>query len=329
MEVIKMIDDMVVLLAKEQAADEEKKAYCETEIDTNEDNLKELDYAIKTLGTNIEDAKTAIATLTEEIAALIQGIKDLDKAVAEATEQRKEEHEDYVEELAANNAAMEVIKFAKNRMNKFYNPKMYAPPPKRELSREERITVNMGGTLTPTQPPAGIAGTGIAALEVAPPPPPETYGAYAKHSEGANGCIAMMDLLIKDLANDITSMETEEKLAQEDYEKFMADSATKRAEDTKSLGEKEAAKAGLEADLVKMLEEEKEKKAEAMATMKTLEDLHLECDWLLKNFALRKEARAGEVEALKAAKAVLSGADYSLVQVGNIARKRIALRSRV
>merc|ERR1719327_1533992 len=212
-------------------------------------------------------------------------------------------------------------------MNKFYNPKMYKAPPKREMTEEERLTVNMGGTLAPTQPPAGIAGTGIAALaQVAPPPPPETYGAYAKKSEEGNGAIAMMDLLIKDLAKEITEMETEEKLAQEDYVEFMAESAAKRAADTKSLGEKEAAKAGLEADLVKMVEEEKEKKAEAMATMDTLKDLHLECDWLMKNFELRKEARAGEVEALKAAKAVLSGADYSLVQIGAIAKRRISLR---
>merc|ERR1719161_2136838 len=130
----------------------------------------------------------------------------------------------------------------------------------------------------------------------------------------------MMDLLIKDLANEITSMEPEEKLAQEDYVKFMADSAAQRAEDTKSLGLKEATKAQTEADLLKMVEEEKEKKAEAMATMETIKDLHLECDWLVKNFELRKEARAGEVEALKAAKAVLSGADYSLVQMASIER---------
>merc|ERR1719311_1832989 len=230
--------------------------------------------------------------------------------------------------MAGNTAARDVINFAKNRLNKFYNPKIYKPAPKRELSREERITVNMGGTLAPTQPPAGIAGTGIGLLEgsVAPPPPPETYGAYAKKSEEGNGVISMMDLLIKDLAKEITEMETEEKLAQEDYVEFMADSAAKRASDTKSLGEKEANKAGLEADLVKMVEEEKEKKAEAMATMETIKDLHLECDWLVKNFVLRKEARAGEVEALKAAKAVLSGADYSLVQVGAVAQRRISLR---
>jgi hypothetical protein len=46
-----------------------------------------------------------------------------------------------------------------------------------------------------------------------------------------------------------------------------------------------------------------------MATAETLKDLHMECDWLLNNFEARKEARAGEIDALKKAKAVLSGAE--------------------
>ena len=32
-------------------------------------------------------------------------------------------------------------------------------------------------------------------------------------------------------------------------------------------------------------------------------------------YEVRKEARAGEIDAIKKAKAVLSGADYSLLQV--------------
>merc|ERR1711933_429686 len=98
----------------------------------------------------------------------------LDKAVADATEVRKEEHEEYVEALAANNAAKDLLDFAKNRLNKFYNPKLYKPPPKRQLSEEDSIVVNMGGTLAPTAAPGGIAGTGMALSQtgVAPPPPP-------------------------------------------------------------------------------------------------------------------------------------------------------------
>merc|ERR1712194_608125 len=53
---------------------------------------------------------------------------------------------------------------------------------------------------------------------------------------------------------------------------------------------------------------------EKMNTEKLIGSLHGECDWLVKYFDVRKEARVGEVEALSNAKAVLSGADYSLIQ---------------
>merc|ERR1719454_1475929 len=97
----------------------------------------------------------------EEIAALTKGIKDLDKQVAEATANRKAENAEYEETMASDGAAKELLGLAKNRLAKFYSPKMYKAPPKRKLSEEERITVNMGGTLAPTAAPGGIAGTGI------------------------------------------------------------------------------------------------------------------------------------------------------------------------
>merc|ERR1719454_1142858 len=176
--IIKMIDNLVVDLKAEQTVDNDKKEYCEDEFDKAEDKKKELDLDISDLEKAIEDAKESIATLKSEIAALEDGIKKLDKSVAEATETRKEEHDDFVETLAANTAAKDLLAFAKNRLNKFYNPKLYKAPPKRELSEEERITVNMGGTLAPTAAPGGIAGTGVTVLadvsahKAAPPPPP-------------------------------------------------------------------------------------------------------------------------------------------------------------
>merc|ERR1719465_9729 len=114
-------------------------------IDQTEDNLKSLELSVSDLGKAIADYKERIATLTEEISSLEDGIKSLDKQVAEATEDRKEEHEENVETLASDNAAKEIIGLAKTRLNKFYNPKLYKPPPKRELSEEERIAQNMGG----------------------------------------------------------------------------------------------------------------------------------------------------------------------------------------
>merc|ERR1719194_260121 len=138
---------MIALLGKEQTEDDDKKAYCEALIDKTEDDLKALELTVSDLSKAIADYKESVATLKEEIEALEDGIKALDKQVAEATEQRKEDHAENTETLTNDNAAKELIGIAKNRMNKFYNPKMYKAPPKRELSEEERITVNMGGTL--------------------------------------------------------------------------------------------------------------------------------------------------------------------------------------
>merc|ERR1719211_980922 len=193
--VIKMIDDMVATLKVEQADDDAKKEYCAEELDLADDKKKELEHAVSDLETAIENAKEAIAKLADEVAALIVGITELDKMVAEATEQRKEENVDFKELMASDTAAKELMKFAKNRLNKFYNPKLYKAPPKTELSREDRIVENMSGTSAPTEAPGGIAGTGIEVFaqvsqREAPPPPPETFGPYTKKSEDSMGVMA-------------------------------------------------------------------------------------------------------------------------------------------
>merc|ERR1719484_245362 len=125
--VLKMIDDMVALLGKEQQDDNDKKEYCDNIIDKTEDNLKELELSVSDLGKAIADYKERIATLGDELEALEDGIKALDKQVAEATEDRKEEHEENVATVTNDNAAKELIGLAKNRLNKFYNPKLYKP----------------------------------------------------------------------------------------------------------------------------------------------------------------------------------------------------------
>merc|ERR1719207_343858 len=219
-----------------------------------DDKLKELGHKLSDEESQIAALQEGITTTTAEIDTLEDGIAALDKSVAEATEQRKKENEEFSQLMMGNGAAKELILYAKNRMQKFYNPKLYKPPPKRELTEEERITLNNGGTLAPTAPPAGIAGTGVAVLaqREAPPPPPETYGAYAKKGEESSGVIAMIDLLIKDLATEMTTITAEEDNAQKAYAKLMVDSAEKRTADTKLIAEKEATKADLEVELENM-----------------------------------------------------------------------------
>jgi septal ring factor EnvC (AmiA/AmiB activator) len=289
--VIAMIDDMVAHLKQEQLDDDHKKEYCAAEFDLTDDAKKSLERKLSDEEAAIASAKEGIATVTEEIAALEKSIKELDSAVAEATEQRKQENVDYKDMMASDSAAKELLEIVSNRLNKYYNPKLYKAPPKIELGAEDRVLVNMGVTLAPTMPPGGIAGTGVTVLaqvsahaqqKDAPPPPPETFGAYAAQTEESGGVMKLMGMLIADLDKEMTEGTTEEKDAQADYEAMMKSSAAKRAADTKSLTEKEAIKASLEGDLEDHTEAHVAATKELAATNEFIHSLHMECDWLLK-----------------------------------------------
>jgi len=323
--IVKMIDSMVEVLKKEQEDDGFKREYCSKQLDAMDDKKKLLERTMADEEVAMATVQDDMATQAEEIQSLEAGIKALDKMVVEATEQRKAENAEYKELMASNSAAKDLLGFAKNRLNKFYNPKLYSPPPKQELTRIERISVNFGGE-APTEAPGGIANTGIAVLSQlsaragrkdAPPPPPETWSAYAKKSQESSGVLAMIDLLVKDLEKEMAEAEVMEKDAQAEYETMTQDSAEKRVKDSKSLGDNVAAKADMEGAVEKHKASKGSALRDLMATEKYIASLHGECDWLLQYFDVRKEARAAEMDSLKNAKAVLSGADYSLFQARN------------
>jgi chromosome segregation ATPase len=299
--VVTMIDEMVAQLKQEQKDDDKKKEYCEKELDTSDDKKKALEQDVSDNEKAMADAEESLADLAQEIRDVKTSIRQLDQSVAEATQQRKEENTAFQRLMASNTAAKELIGMAKNRLNKFYNPKLYKAPPKRELTEAERIAVNNGETLAPTPAPGGIAGTGITVLA-------------QKKSEESGGVMALMDLLVADLDKEMTIAETNEKDAQADYEKASSDASKKRADDSKTLEDKEGALADTEAAHQGHKDDHTSNSKELQETNKYIAGLHGECDWLLQNFEQRVEARAGEVDALKKAKAVLSGADFSLLQ---------------
>merc|ERR1719316_1328306 len=146
--------------------------------------------------------------------------------------------------------------------------------------------------------------------DVAPPPPPETFGSYEKKGEKSAGVLGLMDMMMKDLEADMKDSEYEEKTAQEDYQKLMGKSQAARAANTKSITNKEAAKATMEGKLQGLKESAAATAKDLDLIATTLSDLHVSCDFILQNFDLRKEARTNESESLKNAKAILSGANF-------------------
>jgi len=285
--VVSMIDDMVGILKKEQKEDNGKKAYCVAEFDSSDDTKKSIERAISDSEAAIAVAEEGVTAAKSDIEALQAGIKALDKSVAEAMELRKGEHEAFIELMAGDSAAKKLLGLAKNRLYQYYQPALHQPPTEAMLAQ---VHADVGGG------------------------PPETFGAYAKKSDASSGVIAMLDRIIKDLDKEMTVAETEEKESQAHYEQMTADAAAKRDADSKALTGKEATKADAQAALDAHKEDKAAASKELAGMLATVHALHLECDWLLQYFDVRKEARTSEIESLANAKAVLSGADYSLIQ---------------
>lgn len=289
--VLKMIDDMVVLLGQEQKDDGEHLEFCRGEFDSSEDKQKELEGATKALSSSISEMADEIKSLAGEIANAGDNIKATDTAVAEASAQRKAEHAEFTATVQANQMAIELIGKAKNKLQLFYNPELATPE-------------------TPAPTPSPYA---FLQLRVGQPgAAPETFGdSYEKKSGKSGGVMGLMDKMIKELEMDVKEAEHDESTAQKDYEELMAESQKSNEEETKKIAHKSKAKADLESSL----EETKRGhalKEEALGELKTyIQELHGSCDFIMANFEVRKEARTKEIEGLKNAKAVLAGADYS------------------
>merc|ERR1719213_283773 len=154
---------MVALLGKDQEDDSTQKAYCEDEFEKAGDEKTATTDKQSQLAAAISEATDAVASLADDLATLAQDVKDLDKAVAQATEQRKEEHATFLETQQLSEAAIQLVGKAKNRLQKFYNPTLYKAAPKTESTMEEKIIT--AGTFVQVR----------AHVAVAPPPPPETF----------------------------------------------------------------------------------------------------------------------------------------------------------
>jgi regulator of replication initiation timing len=301
-----MIDDMLVLLKKEQADDESHRDYCNEEFDTSADQKKELEQKIAQLSSSIASAKDEIASLTAKVAALVAENKALDESVADATAQRKAENAENTEKIQLNEAAIGLIFKAKNRLQKFYNPDQHVAaepvePTEEELSHSFKVSFLQMKKIS--------AHNANEKVEMEAAPEVEFGGAKTQKS---NSVMALMDQLSNELKGEIQEAEHNEKTAVKEYEELLADAKESKAAATNSITDKSKSKADLEI----FMQSEKESHIVSSDQLQTLNDyindLHQSCDFIVANFELRREARTSEIDGLTNAKAVLSGAGYSM-----------------
>lgn len=280
--IVAKIDALVDELKKGQDDDDTKRVYCGEEFDKAEDESKSLERSISDTEARISDETETLSSVAEDLALLDEHIKTLDKETAEATEQRKKEHDAYVEQMAENAGAKQLLELARNRLQKFYAASLVQTVAQDELGDAQ-------------------------------PSPPEVP-TYKKKTGESNGVLAMLGTLIADIESDIAAMETEEKDAQADYQALIMDAKEKRAKDSKALMKREKMKAETKSKLGEDKGDKRSLTNDLMTNEERIASLHKACDWLLKNYDARKSARSAEMENLKNAKYVLAGTEASLLQ---------------
>merc|ERR1719162_1101717 len=138
------------------------------------------------------------------------------------------------------------------------------------------------------------------------PPPPAGFRGYEK-SQGAGGAVA----LIQQVLNDAKALEADalraENDAQKAYESFVKETNNSIDKKQQGIVNETENKAKAEQQLTEATSELESTQTELESIANDAGGLHQSCDFILKNFDIRQEARAQEIEALHQAKAILSG----------------------
>jgi septal ring factor EnvC (AmiA/AmiB activator) len=269
----KAIDDMIAQLTQEKADEIRHKDFCVDEFNTNQLQTEKKEREKSDVIAKIEDLEMTIDELTKAIETLKSEIAEMQVQLKRAGEDREKQNKEFQGTVADQRETQKMLQAALNILAEFYG--------KAALLQQE---------------PAG-------------PPPPAGFEGYKKNA-ASGGVMSMLQQII----NDAKAMEAEciraEEDAQKAYEDFVKETNSSIEEKNKDIVNKSEIKAKAEADLV----EAKETKESVMLELEQLSnynaELHQSCDFVVKNFEVRQTARDEEVEALKQAKAILSGAKF-------------------
>jgi septal ring factor EnvC (AmiA/AmiB activator) len=248
------------------------------EFNTNQLQTENKEREKQDLIAKIEDLEMTIKALSEAIATLKSEIAEMQVQLKRAGEDREKQNKEFQMTVADQRETQKLLKAALGVLQDFYGKKAAA------------------ASLVQKQEPVG-------------PPPPPGFEGYKKNA-ASGGVLSMIEQIISDAkAMEAEAIRSEED-AQKAYEDFVKETNASIEAKSKDIVNKSEEKATAEADLV---EAQKGKEA-VMLELEQLSNynaqLHQSCDFVLKNFDLRQTARDEEVEALRQAKAILSGAKF-------------------
>jgi hypothetical protein len=275
-EVKKAIDDMVTQLLAEKKDEIKHKDFCIEEFNTNQLQTERKNREREDLIALIEDLNLTIKTLSADIDTLKSEIAEMQLEMKRAGEDREKENKEFQQVVADQRASQKLLTAALKILEGFYAKKEAA------LLQQEQ-------------------GQG--------PPPPPGFKEYKKNA-AAGGVMAMIQTIIDDAKKlEADSIRAEEE-AQKAYEDMVAETNASIDKKTKEMANKSEEKAKAEGDLGQANSDKEAALLELEELANYNAELHQSCDFIVKNFEIRQTARDEEIDALKQAKFILSGAKF-------------------
>jgi len=269
----KAIDDMVVSLTKEKEDEIKHKDFCTDEFNQNQLQTEKKEHEKEDFIAKISDAEMTIDELKKAIDGLKAEIAEMQTQLKRAGEDREKQNKEFQQTVADQRETQKLLQSALGVLKEVYA--------KASLLQKQ---------------PAG-------------PPPPAGFETYKK-SGGATGVLSMLQQIISDAKAMEAEAIRDEEDAQKAYEDFVKETNASVEEKQKDIVNKSEVKAKTEMDHVKFTEGKESTMIELEQLSNYNAELHQSCDFVLKNFDTRQTARDEEIEALKQAKAILSGANF-------------------
>jgi hypothetical protein len=286
--IIKMIDDLVVILQEEEASDLEKKESCEK---NRAENTRE---AIK-LSRQIDDESDTMTRLMSEIAKLDEQIKEneeaivvIDKQLAEAKAQREVEEAAWTAANDDDIQAATTVQAAADVLKKFY--------------KEAGLMDLVQKSAEPIVVEAGKA----------PPPPPTTWeDPYGGKTPENTGIIAILSMIKEDIDRDAAKAEAANEESKASYLKLKGDLEAEKTTREKDISDMTKTKAGKLGEHGTADSTRTSMKGQLDAMLSTIAEMEPGCNYYTVLFPVRVKNRQIEIDGLMKAKAILQGADFS------------------
>jgi len=321
--VVKKIDELVKMKAKEETEDLEKKQKCEVDLSDTAAKARKAALDMDTATEDINRANAKAAELKGEIEEQEEKKTSLEGQVKDITKMRQRQNEDFKADKIADEKAVALIESAIDIIKDWKNAKKSA------LISQHKMTVMAGALHEVVKPQAAFlqvhSDTNQAPQFVvdagdAPPPPPPTWDTGAEYGGAKgeqSGIVSIMEMVKEDVKKDISAAEDEEAQSVKDFDKEKADlEAEIKATDT-TIDAYKKDKAGQEKTAVDRTTARGTSKGELDGHVELYQSYKPGCDFLLVNFDTRTKARQIEVDGLQKAKAILQGGDFgsSFLQV--------------